>query len=217
MKNLITKFPTFSRNTLKTIKNTSEKALELWLWRNIKKGEIIALKNGLYTTSEYSKLHLNTDFNEYIASVLCYPSYLSTEYVLSKYEMLTDITYGYTSITTKTTRSYENTKGSYRYNKIQKQLFTGFYTKHYDKFEYYEATRTKALFDYLYLSQTALTYAERNLSISEELRINIDSLDKNEWAEFAKYVELTTNTGYNSKMKIIFNNMCKNASNYISA
>ncbi|MDP2600829.1 MAG: hypothetical protein Q8P84_08890 [Deltaproteobacteria bacterium] len=97
-----------------------------------------------------------------------YAVYLSLEYVLQKYNLLTEATFAFTSITPKTTRRYTNALGAFYYHSVKKDLFFGFEPKHYGKNVIYEASLAKALFDYIYLRMTDLDSDK----IIDELRLN---------------------------------------------
>jgi hypothetical protein len=85
------------------------------------------LKKGLYVTNIYYLKEIDkTGFKEFIASKLRFPSYISLEYVLGKYNFLSEATYPLTSITTKVPRTYHNFLGTYKYSNIKEQLYFGF-------------------------------------------------------------------------------------------
>ena len=97
-----------------------EFALNERIKRSLENKRIAKLKKGLYTTDVYYLKEPNkTEFKEFIASKLKFPSYLSSEYVLSKYNLLTEATYPLTSITLKTGHSYQNSLGTYKYSNIK--------------------------------------------------------------------------------------------------
>ena len=79
------------------------------------------MKNGLYVTEKYILLQKDiSPYAEFVASKLVYPSYLSCEYVLQKYNILTEAVYTITSIIAKTTRKIENFLGSFKYYNLKK-------------------------------------------------------------------------------------------------
>ena len=92
----------FDKNTLSQIIELSDNSLYTNIKRWIKSGRLVQLKNGMYVTDIFlSTLPDKTPYAEFIANKLREPSYLSTEYVLQKYGVLTEAVYGYTSVTLK--------------------------------------------------------------------------------------------------------------------
>lgn len=182
--------PCFSKADLRLVYNYSENALNEQIKRALKKQTIIQLKKGLYTTQIYWLKEPNKEsFLEFIASRLRYPSYLSLEYILSKNNLLTDITYPITSITIKSSRTYQNSLASYSYSSIKEKLFTGFIKKKYLKNSYYSATPAKALFDWFYLKKNLSSNLKKELM--EDLRINWDNFSREDFEEFVNYVNIS--------------------------
>lgn len=185
--------PFFRINHLKSfypeIKNNS-------LYRKItrwkKKGDIIELKKGYYTHRTYFERNSSdSNFTEYLANILCRPSYVSGSYVLQMKGILTDITYPITSITTKSTRAYSNKIGEFAYSSISRKLYGGYEKKYFKTEPVYIAKTSKALFDYLYIK-----YFKSGISAEEILekeRLNIEVLSDGDIKEFAEYCELSKN------------------------
>jgi len=147
-----------------------------------KKRELIEqIKRGVYLftdrKSDISK--------EEIAFILYEPSYISVEYALKYYGFIPDMVYAITSITTRTTRRFTNSLGSFIYQHVTPRLFFG-YTSHNTKFgKYLFAEPEKAVLDYLYLHQenfdTMDDLEEARLN-SEELQNRIDAKKLREYA-----------------------------------
>lgn len=192
-KNLFKQFeniPLFSKADLRLVYNYSENALNEQIKRALKNQIIFQLKKGFYTTQLYwLKEPDKESFIEFIASRLRYPSYLSLEYILSKNNLLTEITYPITSITLKSGRSYQNNLANFNYSSIKEKLFTGFVKKKYLKNSYYSATPAKALFDWLYLKNNLSLNVKKE--ILEDLRVNWDNFSIDDFKEFNKYVNLS--------------------------
>lgn len=196
------KLPFFSKNTLRLTTSLKREALDMRIKRALKKEQILGLKKGLYVTKEYYQLEPDkTTYREFISSVIREPSYLSLEYVLSKYNLLTEATFPITCVTVKSSRDYENFLGDYRYLSIKQELFFGFQKKSYKTNIYYEASLAKALFDYLYLKKnisTDITY-----EIKEGLRLNWENFTKEDLNEFKKIVSISKSAKMNKYLKII--------------
>lgn len=209
-KNILLKFnnePFFTKEALKSYSDNTSGSFSYNVGRWLRTGDMIAIKNGLYTTSkafeEYSKYE---GYREFIASVIRKPSYISLETVLNKYDMLTEISPITTSVTNKVGRIYENGMGTFRYRNIKEKLFCGFETKLFaNKYTYYEATKSKALFDYLYYRLRLLPMDLEGYDVFEEFRINTDSMKKKDWKEFNEYVK----TLNDRRMYNIYKQICK--------
>jgi predicted transcriptional regulator of viral defense system len=188
----------------------SKKSLEVSISRWLKQGKLIKLKNGLYITNQTFEKYINdSSFIEFMASRIKNPSYLSTSYVLSKYDVLTEATFGITAVTLKRERSYENKLGSFVYKNITPKLFTGYETKYFKGKEYLVAKKTKALFDYLYFNSHIIN-TNRDTNIVEDLRLKLDGFTKEDFNELERFADISESP----KMKLIIKNIIKNASNY---
>lgn len=141
----------FSFNDLKQLFSTGNtKSLKqtIYKWRN--GGKIIRLKGGLYELV-YPKRSDIPDL--YIANRMYQPSYVSLETVLSMHSIIPEIAMQTTSITTKTTRTYNNTYGSFIYRTVKREYFTGYYIDSNRDFSILIAEPEKAIVDYLYLNK----------------------------------------------------------------
>lgn len=99
--------------------------------RWLKNSELIQLKRGLYVTKVYVANLINKQvYLEFIANNLKRPSYLSGEYILQKYGMLTESVFALTSITRKKTRIYNNNFAVFIYSNIKEILEHTLITKH---------------------------------------------------------------------------------------
>lgn len=189
--------PYFTKTNLKLFQDNSDFSFDKNIQNWLKKGLIKKLKNGFYVTEKYfSQENELTLYQEFIANKLVYPSYLSAEYVLQKYNILTEAIYGLTSITIKSTRGYENFLGTFRYYNIKKELFLGFQEIIFKKNKILIASLAKALFDFVYLKKDS--FQEFSQKEIEEMRLNLDEINKKDIEEFEKYISL-------SKDKKMFN------------
>ena len=165
-------------------------ALSANIQRWIKNGKLIQLKKGLYVTKEYYQTIANNEaYYEFLANILKKPSYLSMEYVLQKYSMLTESVFAITSVTRKKTRIYQNRIGTFIYSNIKDELFTGFKITNKSGFEIKEASKAKALFDFLYLRLWRVSEISRE--IIESYRFNLSEMQTEEYLEFESYVILS--------------------------
>ncbi|MBI2410572.1 MAG: hypothetical protein HYV32_01575 [Candidatus Kerfeldbacteria bacterium] len=163
--------------------------LKILLGRYAKKGKLVRLKRGLYVAPEYiDRLEKTQRFNGYksfLANLLYEPSYLSLEYMLFEYHLLTEMPVHYTSISTRKTQTFQNAFGQFNYHSIKSGLFHGFTKKMIGGFSVQQATKAKALFDFLYLRQHLLFDA----TAIDALRINTDQLTQKDKKEFRSFIK----------------------------
>jgi hypothetical protein len=179
----------FNSNTISQYVDVKSSSLFADINRWLKSGILIQLKKGLYVTSNFYERSADKNiYMEFLANKLKEPSYLSLEYVLQKYSILTESVYSITSITLKTGRVYNNKLGLFIYRNIKEELFTGFNIFESNGFIIKEATKSKALFDWFYLK--LLRIKEVNLELLKSFRLNLDSFKENDYREFKKYCKI---------------------------
>ena len=163
--------------------NTLRNSISYW----VKNKSLIRLKRGFYVFRNFLEKRDNLlYYSRFLATKMIEPSYLSKEFVLQDYQMLTDVVYGYSVITSKKTNSITNEFGAFDYRSIKKDLFTGFSVKSYGVMEWYIASKAKALFDYIYFNQNK--FSEITESELLGLRLNLDVMQKSDWREYEKYL-----------------------------
>lgn len=183
------KFLVFNKNTLRILEKNPE-ALNYNIKYWLKQKKIISLKKGLYILADkYRQANNKAGYLEYIANQLVQPSYLSVEYVLAKYQILTEAVNAITSMTSKTGRGIINDIGSFRYYSLSPRLFCGYKIKYYQGAPIAEAEKSKALFDFLYLR----FLSQRPISIQslEDLRLNWENISVSDFKKAEKYLSLT--------------------------
>lgn len=186
-KDIIERKPYFTKQELSLLLEKKGRNLDKKLSQLLYADYLLRLKNGLYTTRLYTLLHKDY-FPEYIANILYYPSYLSLEYVLQKEGLIPEAVYQYTSITAKAPRTYHNQIGIFTYKKMKDSLFTGYAESiFYEQYRIQIATKAKALFDYFYFKPTQNILSE---SLIDDLRIQWNNFNKNDYEEFARYAQL---------------------------
>lgn len=109
-----------------------------------RKGLFVRLKKGLYV------LKYSFPGEEEIANALYKPSYISFEYVLSRYGIMPEMVYVVTSATIKPTREFLVSEKEFSYLTIKKPTFTGYSLLKEEKRSYLMADPEKAFVDYLY-------------------------------------------------------------------
>ena len=145
-------------------------------------------------------------FTRAISTILLPHSYISLEFILQQYNILTEVTYPITCITTKNTRRIVNEIGIYWYRNIRPDLYRGFTISEYFGIRVAEASLGKALFDYLYLRPLPVAYRSIKLNLAEELRLNLDELSTMDQDEFSRFVDESRSR----KMDYILNNFRRN-------
>jgi predicted transcriptional regulator of viral defense system len=169
-----------------------EEALNQNLKYWTKKGTIIPLKKGRYLLKERYEKEENKDlYLEYIANKLIKPSYVSAEYVLSKFQLLTEPVQALTSVTVKVSREIENSLASFNYYSIRKELFRGYQTKYFYDAPVLIAEKPKALFDFLYFR--FLQEIEPNIKNIKALRIKWEDIDEDWFFSAKKYAQELSN------------------------
>ena len=192
----------FNKDTISQYVNAKTNTLSTDINRWIKNDILIQLKKGFYVTSNYyERLQNKTLYLEFISNKLREPSYLSLEYILQKHSILTESVYAITSITIKSSRIYKNKLGLSIYRNIKDILFTGFNIIESNGFAIKEATKAKALFDWMYLK--LLRIKKFDLSLLESFRLNLENFKPKEFKEFELYCELTGTKKYLQLLSMI--------------
>ena len=191
----------FTKETLRQLEEDNDRLdfnIKYWL----KKGKIIVLKKGLYLLKErWEKETDRGGYLEYIANQLYQPSYLSGEYVMSKYGLLTEAVFGITSMTTKTTKAFINSLGNFNYYSLSPKIFLGYEVRKTGGFPVAMAKKSKAVFDFLYLR--FLKNTPVNKKAIEELRINWENITKAEFKELIDYGKQTKSVRLNQVINLI--------------
>lgn len=201
------KIPFFTTEAVKQLygvevypKDSIKKALYRWM----KAGHIIQLKKGTYMTRQFFELHRTDEgFSPAISAILIPQSYISLEFVLQRYAILSEVTYPVTAVTFKHARIIENKLGTFSYRNIKDVLYTGFDIHEFMGIPYSQAKLSKALFDYLYLRPLPRTWLPSDFNLAEELRLNIEEISEQDQMQFSEFVELSKSR----KMQNILRNL----------
>jgi len=179
----------FDKETLQLATGIDDNSLYSNIKRWLRKGILIQLKRGLYVTKDYIlTLNNNEPYLEFVANTIKTPSYISGEYVLQKYGMLTESVFSITSVSLKSTNIFQNKLGTFTYSNIKKSLLNGFTIIRKDGFDIKQATKSKALFDYLYFRLWRLP--EISKDYLKSLRINLCEFTDADLLEFNSYIYL---------------------------
>ena len=165
--------------------------VDTYISRFLKYKEIVWLNKGLYISSDFFEKNKNDiSYSFYLANIIRTPSYVSSWAALQYYNLTTEAIHSVTSITPKVTRDFETKAGNFTYQSIKKDLFSDFsLTK--GRFDFYIASPSKALFDLLYFRtrQFRGVKSENINALIEELRIDIDEMDKEEQVKFYEMIK----------------------------
>ncbi|EKD56619.1 MAG: hypothetical protein ACD_58C00132G0006 [uncultured bacterium] len=196
---LVDDLPYFNLTNLLGIEK-NKSYLKILLSRYSKSGKIIRLKKGFYVTKKYiNEIQMKgifSDYQEFIANIIYEPSYLSLDYILYKNNLMSEIPNNFTLVSKNKTAVFSNDFGNYFYHKITSKLYRGFEINSDNCYNINRASKSKALFDYLYLRKNQITDYDSFI----ELRLNLDNLFKKDLNEIKKYVDIEGS----KKMKIIF-------------
>lgn len=178
----------FNKNVLRALeKNPEVLSANIKYW--LKQKKIIGLKNGWYVLANRYRQSENKDsYLEYIANQLIQPSYLSAEYVLAKYQALSEPVNALTSMTTKTSREIINDLAAFRYYSLNVGLFFDYKIRSYQGAQIFEAEKPKALFDFLYLR--FLKGRPINDEAVDELRLNWENISATDFKKAQDYLKL---------------------------
>ena len=145
----------------------------VFISNNVKSGLFLKLRNGYYMVKDSRPSHY------YIANKLYQPSYISLAKALSHYNIIPEVVYAITSVTTKTPREFDTPIGVFSYQKIKKEAFTGYRLTELDGVRFLLAEPEKAMADYLYFVDL------KKASLND--RLELRNINKN---KLIKYVRL---------------------------
>lgn len=168
----------------------------MFIYRTTKRKELIRLKRGFYVSGKYlDNLKITGDFAsylEFLANNLIKPSYLTSAYVLSKHELLTEAVNSITSYCYARGTYITNALGNFKYTNISSDCLGKFEIIKKGHFLIKQAEKIQALVDYLYMAKKHMSII--TVDSVEELRINIHLLTQTELDRFFFLVEETKST-----------------------
>jgi len=188
------------------VESASDATIRTAIYRWMKAGQLIQLKKGVYMPRRFFERHAGDyNFSAAVSSILLPQSYLSLEFILQRHQILTEITYPITAVTTKNTRVIETPLGIIWYRHLKTSLYRGYTISDYFGIPVALASVAKALFDYLYLRPWAGNIPNKTYSLAEDLRLNLDEFSPADREEFAKFAV----ESHSLKMKSILANFRK--------
>lgn len=156
------------RGIFKVSKNTAS----AFITSNSKSGLFVKLRNNFYMIKDSRPSQF------FIANKLYEPSYVSLNAALSYYEIIPEVVYAATSVTTKNSREFSTPRGGFIYQTLKKDAFTGYGLRWIDRNNILIAEPEKALADYLYFVDL------KKVSLND--RLELRKINKAELIKFAK-------------------------------
>ena len=158
-----------------------------------KKGYIKKLSRLFYVFSDWN---INEAENNFIANKLLEPSYISLESALRYYNLIPEVVFLTTSVTTRKTKLLKSPIGDFQYRKVKEKLFFGYKIINTGQIAYKIADPEKALLDFLYFRSDIKSEGD-----IFELRINEESyhevIDQN---KLKQYMEVFNSKALNKKI-----------------
>lgn len=181
---IVKDLPIIGNGYLKQL-NRHNPSLNIQLERWVKKGYLTHLRRNFYLLNSEDKK--NGPSKMFIAKEIYSPSYISLEYALSIYGLIPERARDITSVTAKKTAKFENKLGTFIYQHIKENCFTGFIEKKDEAgLVYFIATPEKAVVDFLYLNKNRFDKNYRDI-LKESFRFqNTGSLNKRKFIFYVK-------------------------------
>jgi predicted transcriptional regulator of viral defense system len=127
--------------------------IRVQLHRWIKAGRLLSLRRGMYAFSErYRRREVN---HAELANALVSPSYISTYWALGFFGVIPEAVVTYTSITSRTPKTFVNDFGTFTYRHVKLDAFFGYRRVEIDGRSVLLAEPEKALLDLWYLEKGA--------------------------------------------------------------
>jgi predicted transcriptional regulator of viral defense system len=141
-----------------------------------KRGYLKKLSNLFYVFADNT---ISESEHYFIANRLVEPSYISTESALRAYNLIPEIVFLTTCVTTRKTKNLETPIGNFQYHSIKENLFFGYKFIDINGIVYKIAEPEKALLDFLYL-RSDLRYEDDfiELRLNEEIYRAVINQDK---------------------------------------
>lgn len=201
---IVKELPYLTKQNLGVALGKEGENLNYWMKKLTKEQIIVPLKKGFYISPYYRNTLKTPEESElywvYLANTLRVPSYVSLEYVLSKYNIIPEAAFALTSVTLKSSRVYKTSQATFVYRNLKQDLFYAYQSVVFGNMGLTVkiAYPYKALFDYLYLRPFPTT-AEMKEYLLTSGRFNWDAVTKDGKDTFMNVVEQSES----KKMKTI--------------
>lgn len=184
--------PFFTKQNLGVALGKEGEDLNYWIKKLTREQFLLPLKKGFYISKPYQDGFIRDPEQSelywlYIANTLRSPSYVSLEYVLSKYNLIPESTFAITSVTRKSSRTYATKKATFVYRSLKIDYFFGYRLLVFGTtgLTVRIAYPFKALFDFLYFKEFNSTREMRKY-VLETGRIQWDVLSSEEKTKLKK-------------------------------
>lgn len=207
--------PFFTKQNLGIAIGKEGEDLNYWIKKLTREQFLLPLKKGFYISKPYQDGFIRDPEQSelywlYIANTLRSPSYVSLEYVLSKYNLIPESSFAITSVTRKSSRTYKTDEVTFIYRSLKEEFFNYYYGYRLLVFGTTGLTIRiaypfKALFDFLYFREFQST-SEMSEYLFNTGRIQWDILSVEERDKFKKALI----DSQSAKMKQIRNILLRN-------
>lgn len=171
---------------LKKYKDPNDKISQL-----LKSGTLVSLRRGMYVVG--SKLDLPTPNKFLIANHLRGPSYVSLEAALSYWGMIPENVFEISSVTTKSSKTFNNEMGRFSFQKMNTPYFSyGIKNEVLSaKQSFLIASKEKALCDKIVVSSNLILRSVKQTKayLIEDLRIDLETLHELDTEKIELWVE----------------------------
>ena len=168
-------------------------SIRMQLYRWCKAGKLLPLRRGMYAFPESSNLPVINPAE--LANNLYRPSYLSTYWAMGYYGLIPEKVVTYTSVTSRVSRSFDNSFGAFKYQSIKSAGFFGYRSLELGGRKIIIAEPEKALLDLWHLERgmwgrermEEMRFQNREVINGDKLR---DYAERYESPRLVKAVEL---------------------------
>jgi predicted transcriptional regulator of viral defense system len=150
-------------------------SIRMQLYRWCKAGKLLSLRRGMYAfPGTGNSVSINP---AELANKLYTPSYISTYWAMGFYGLIPEKVVAYTSVTSRVSRSFDNSFGSFRYQSVKAEAFFGYRSLDIGGKAVVIAEPEKALLDLWYLEKGVWTEDRMNeMRFQNTEAINTDRL-----------------------------------------
>jgi len=191
----LSEVPFFTKQNLGVALGKEGEDLNYWIKKLTREQFLLPLKKGFYISKPYRDGFIRDPEQSelywlYIANTLRSPSYISLEYVLSKYSLIPESAFAITSVTPKSSRTYEAEKVTFVYRSLKEDFFNYYHGYRLLVFGTTGLTVRiaypfKALFDFFYFKEFDSILGMRKY-VLETGRIQWDVLGSEEKTKLKK-------------------------------
>ena len=147
---LLGSLPFFDLATVAQLTDEPHGSLVNQMHRWSRAGKLVPLRRGMYAFADrYRRVPVSPAA---LANALYSPSYLSGLWALGFYGLIPEAVSAYTSVTTRTPRTFDNSFGAFVYTAIKRSFFFGYRTVSIAGSDVVIATPEKALLDLFHLN-----------------------------------------------------------------